>query len=244
MIVLGGVLAALLAGFLKGTIGFGFPTIGTPVLALFVDVKAAVAVLVPPNIVLDGLQARRGGAGLGTTLRRLLPLLLCGAAGMVLGTRLLIVLPPRVAGALLGGFLLVFVALTVGGVRLHVRKEWERWTGPPVGLLAGIIGGITNVPGTPLVLYFYALELPKAEFVRWVAISFLSYKAVQLVALVWYGAFTVDLIAPAAGVTAVALASFYAGQRIQDRLEQKVFNRVVLGSLAALGLALIARAAG
>ena len=244
MIVLGGVIAALVAGFVKGTIGFGFPTIGTPVLALFVDVKTSVSVLVPPNIVLDGLQARRGGARFGATLRRLLPLLAFGALGMVLGTRLLVVLPPRVVSGVLGGFLIVFVVLTVTGVRLHVRAERERWISPPVGLLAGIIGGITNVPGTPLVLYFYALQLPKAEFVRWVAVSFVTYKLVQLMALVWYGAFTVDLIPAAVGVTAVALGSFYLGLKVQDRLEQKTFNRAVLAFLTVLGVALVARAVG
>ena len=243
MVVLGGVLAALLAGFTKGTIGFGFPTIGTPVLALFVDVKIAVAVLVPPNIVLDGLQARRGGAGFAAAFRRLLPLLLFGAVGIVLGTRLLVVLPPRVVGGLLGAFLVVFVALNLTGLRLHVRPERERWMSPVVGLLAGIVGGITNVPGTPLVMYFYTLALPKTEFVRWVAISFVAYKVVQLVALVWYGAFTLAMVPATAGVTAVSLGSFLVGQMIQDRLEQKAFNRVVLIFLAVLGLALIARAA-
>ena len=244
MIVLGGVVAALLAGFIKGTIGFGFPTVGTPVLALFDDVKTAVPVLVPPNIVLDGLQARRAGAGFGAAFRRLLPLLLFGAVGMAIGTRLLVVLPARVAGGLLGVFLVSFVALNVTGVRLHVRTEWERWISPLVGLLAGLVGGVTNVPGTPLVLYFYALALPKTEFVRWVAISFVSYKLVQLVALVSYGAFTVAMIPAAVGVTGVALGAFHLGLRVQDRLDQRTFNRVVLGFLALLGLALIARAAG
>lgn len=242
MIIVGGVIAALLSGFIKGTIGFGFPTIGTPVLALFVDVKTAVAVLVPPNIVLDSLQARRGGAGFRATARRLAPLLLFGAAGMVLGTRLLVVLPERVVGGVLGAFLIVFVLLTVTGVRPYVAPARERWLSPPVGLLAGIVGGITNVPGTPLILYFYALGLPKAEFVRWVAISFIAYKLVQLVALAWYGAFTLSLIPATIGVTAVALGAFYLGLRVQDRLEQKAFNRVVLGFLAALGLALLGRA--
>jgi hypothetical protein len=44
-------------------------------------------------------------------------------------------------------------------------------------------------------------------------------------------------------LTAVAFAGFAAGLRVQDRLEQALFNRAVLGALAVLGLGLIARAA-
>ena len=54
--MLGSVIAALMAAvvlgaaFVKGAIGFGFPTLGTPLLSLVVDVKTAVVVLILPNI--------------------------------------------------------------------------------------------------------------------------------------------------------------------------------------------------
>lgn len=236
-----GVVAALVAGFIKGTIGFGFPTLATPLLALFIDVKTAVAVLVPPNLVLDGIQARRGG-GFAPTVRRLWLVLVFGAVGTVLGTRLLIVLPARVAAGVLGVFAVVFVTMNVTRFQPRVSLRWERWVAPPVGLLAGIVGGITNVPGTPLVIYFYALGMSKPEFVRSVAFSFFAYKLVQLMALTWYGAFTPSLIPAALGVTVVALGSFVLGLKVQDRLEQKAFNRAVLAFVAALGISLIIRA--
>lgn len=239
--LVGGIVAALVAGFVKGTIAFGFPTIGTPLLALFVDVRLAVAVLVPPNIVLDSIQVLRGG-GASVTVRRFAVLLVFGAVGTILGTHLLIVLPPRVAAAILGVFLLCFVALNVSGIRLSVPAGWERRLAPPVGLLAGVVGGITNVPGPPLVLYFIALGMPKAEFVRSVALTFIVYKAVQLGALVWYGAFTVALVPAAAGVTLVALGAFALGLKVQDRLDQRTFNRAVLVFIGALGTWLVFRA--
>jgi len=96
--------------------------------------------------------------------------------------------------------------------------------------------------GTPLVMYFYALGLSKQEFVRAVSVSFFLYKVVQLIALIWFGVFTLSLVLPTLGISAVALGAFYAGQRVQDRLEQRAFNRVVLVYLGALGLWLTVRA--
>ena len=71
-LVLASIAAVLLAALVKGAIGFGFPTLGTPLLALAVDVKTAVALLVIPNLVMDGLQLRRSGS-IGDAPRRLAP---------------------------------------------------------------------------------------------------------------------------------------------------------------------------
>ena len=99
MIPVLGAAAVLLAAFIKGAIGFGFPTIGTPLLSLVIDVKAAVVVLIVPNIVMDGLQFARRGAPLAT-VRRFAMLLVFGAVGTVLGTRLLVALSSRTASVL------------------------------------------------------------------------------------------------------------------------------------------------
>ncbi|MBI3624656.1 MAG: sulfite exporter TauE/SafE family protein, partial [Candidatus Rokubacteria bacterium] len=51
--------AVLLASYIKGAIGFGFPTISTPILALFLEPRTAIVILILPNIVFDGIQAVR-----------------------------------------------------------------------------------------------------------------------------------------------------------------------------------------
>jgi uncharacterized membrane protein YfcA len=233
-------LAVAVAAFVKGAIGFGFPTLGTPLLALVVDVKTAFLVLIVPNIVMDGLQFVRSGAH-GLTARRLLPLVATGAVGMVLGTRLLAMLSARTVMLILGGFILTFVALSVTRLSPRLPPRWEPWASPVVGFLAGVVGGVTNVPGTPLVLYFYALELPKREFVSAVAFSFVLYKLVQLGAVTWYGLMSGPLLAWSLLLTVVALAAFALGLRVQDRMEPRTFNRVVLVFLGALGAWLVMR---
>ena len=234
-------LAVAVAAFVKGAIGFGFPTLGTPLLALVVDVKTAFLVLIVPNIVMDGLQFVRSGAQ-RVTARRLLPLVATGAVGMVLGTRLLAMLSARTVMLILGGFILAFVALSVTRLSPRLPPHWEPWASPVVGFLAGVVGGITNVPGTPLVLYFYALELPKREFVSAVAFCFVLYKLVQLAAVTWYGLMSGPVLAWSLLLTLVALAAFALGLRVQDRMDPRTFNRVVLVFLGGLGVWLVIRA--
>ena len=117
-------LAVAVAAFVKGAIGFGFPTLGTPLLALFVDVKVAFLILIVPNIVMDSVQLFRTGAS-GAIVRRVAPVVVFGGVGMVVGTRLLATLPPRTVTLLLGGFILVFVALNVTRLSPRLPARWE-----------------------------------------------------------------------------------------------------------------------
>src|SRR5207247_4912649 len=118
--------AVLLAALIKGAIGFGFPTLGTPLLSLVMDVKAAVVVLILPNIVMDGLHVARRGAPLAT-VRRFAVLLVFRAVGTVVGTRLLLALSSRTATLILGGFVVAFVALNAIGATPRVPPRWEPW---------------------------------------------------------------------------------------------------------------------
>jgi uncharacterized protein len=231
----------LAAAFVKGAIGFGFPTLGTPLLALVVDVKVAVASLVIPNLVMDGIQLRRQGP-VGDLPRRLAPLLVFTMVGTVIGTKLLVALSGRAVTLILGAFVVAFVLVDLVRFSPRVNRGWERALAAPVGLVAGIMGGITNAPGTLLAVYFIALGMEKREFVRAVAFSFLIIKAVQLATLAWYGLLSGAIVLGSVGLTVAALAGFGLGLRVQDRLDQRAFSRAVLIFLALLGVWLVARA--
>ena len=214
---------------------------GTPLLALVVEVKTAVPLLVVPNLVMDGLQFRRQGP-VGDAARRLVPLLVFTIVGTIIGTKLLVMLSARAATLILGAFVLGFVVLDLARVTPRIPRGWERWLAPPVGLVAGVMGGITNAPGTVLALYFVALGMDKREFVRSIAFTFLVVKGVQLLTLAWYGLFGWHLVLGTLGITVASLAGFWIGVQLQDRLNPRAFNRAVLVFLAILGVWLVARA--
>jgi len=160
----------------------------------------------------------------------------------VLGTKLLVALSARAVTLILGAFVLGFVALELVRFTPRVPKTSERLLAAPVGLVAGVMGGITNAPGTVLALYFVALGMEKREFVRSIAFAFLVVKAVQLASLAWYGLFSWPLVPGSLGLTAAGVAGFALGARLQDRLDQRAFNRAVLVFLTVLGAWLVVRA--
>jgi uncharacterized protein len=212
----------------------------TPLLALLVDVKTGVALSILPNIVMDGIQLGRRGEMLATA-RRVAVLLAFGFVGTVVGTRSLVIMPASLALAILGVVVLAFVALNVSRFALRVPAGWEPWLAPPIGLAAGFLGGVTNVPGTLLVIYFSALGMDKHEFIRSVALCFMTYKLIQLAAVGYYGLLTWPLLAASAALTVVGLGAFWLGLRVQDAMPERIFNRAVLVFLALLGVSLLAR---
>ncbi len=236
-------LAVLLAAYIKGVIGFGFPTVSTPIVALFLEPRAAIVILILPNLVMDGIQTIRK-PGLLDTLRRHGILLLFGIGGTFLGTQFLVWVSSQKLLLILGAFVLVFVAVNVGQLSFRVPPRLERYLSPPIGLFAGVLGGVTNVPGLPLVLYFYALGISKDEFIRSIAFSFLVYKTAQFGSVIYFGLLTWPLFGLSVLLTAGGLGAFWFGLRTQDRVDQVTFNRVVLGVLGFLGVWLVIRAVG
>jgi uncharacterized membrane protein YfcA len=149
-------LAIAAAAFVKGSIGFGFPTVGTPLLTLIVDVKTAFLVLIIPNIVMDGLQFARRGAPVAT-VRRMATLVVGGAVGTVVGTHLLVALTSRTVMLILSSFILAFVALNVTRLSPHLPPRWEPWACRSPASRQRDGGSPTC--GHTLVMYFYALRL-------------------------------------------------------------------------------------
>ena len=236
-----GILAVVVAAFVKGAVAFGFPTLATPLFALVVDVKTAIAILILPNLAMDTVQALRR-PGLIAVARRHAVLYAAGVVGTFIGTYQLKRFSDRQALMVLGVFIMLFVVVNISRLAFRVDPAWERYLAAPAGIVAGVMGGITNAHGTPLVLYFYALGLDKADFVRGIALAFILYKAAQFVAVVSAGMMTPVLLGLSVGASVVALGGFAIGLAVQDRMNQRMFNRAVLTVLAALGVFLVFRA--
>ena len=229
-----------LASFVKGTTGMGFPLIATPMVALLLDIKTTYAILVIPNILMDVWQLSRGRLP-WLLWRRLSWLLFMTAVGAWLGTRILISVPERFIYLALAAMILVFLASTHFRFVFLVPTGWEGWLNPVVGFVGGILAGITNVIGPLTAMYLLALRFEKQEFVKAVASIFLVAKLSQLAAISRWGLYTGEILRWSAGLTAVALVAFWVGLRVQDRVPQATFARILHGLLLGMGLFFIYR---
>jgi uncharacterized membrane protein YfcA len=229
-----------LAGFVKGATGLGFPLIATPTVALLLDIRTAITILIIPNIVMDVAQVFRGGFPYGV-LRRFGWFFLLMVAGVFLGTKVLVTLPLWVLNLCLGVMVLVFVISKWLRFDFTISPKFEKLISLPIGFVAGFLNGVTNVAGPPLAIYLYSLRLKKAEFIKSIATMFIVTKVSQLAAVSTWNLFNWSTLSLSLQITLFVLLGFYVGLKAQDRVNQETFNRGLLTLLFVIGVTLIIR---
>jgi uncharacterized protein len=232
--------ALLLAAFVKGTTGMGFPLIATPMVALLLDIRTAITILIIPNIVMDITQAFRGSFP-AAVFRRFAWLLLLTIIGVFLGTKVLAMLPLWILNFCLGIMVLAFVASTLLRLDFEISPRTEGILSPVVGIVGGFLNGMTNAAGPALAVYLYSLKLQKTDFIKSISIIFIITKVSQLVAVSTWNLFNGSTLLLSLEVTLLILLGFYIGLKIQDRVNQQTFNRGLLLALFVIGVVLVVR---
>jgi hypothetical protein len=236
--VAGVTLAFLAGGFVKGVISIGLPLIALPLLMFAVDVKVAIALLMVPMIVSNILQAVEG-PGTTALLRRFVPLLLTLAVGTMIGTALFAALDTRTLQLTIGPMAILFSVASYLHPNLSVPAHSERWLGPVIGLLSGVIGGMTTLFGPVLAGYVVGLHLGREAFVKAIAIIYVCASLFLTLGGIAQGY---------AGPALLLLSSFgmipvYVGMRIGTRVRHRTdpekFRLLVLGAVCLTGFNMI-----
>jgi uncharacterized protein len=231
----------LFAAFVKGASGMGFPLIATPTVALLLDIRIAITILIIPNIVMDVAQVFRGGF-LFQVVRRFAWFLLMTIVGVFLGTKVLVTLPLWVLNLCLGMMVLMFVISNWLRFEFTIPPRLEKKLSVPAGLIGGFLNGMTNAAGPALAMYLYSLKLSKTEFIKSIATIFIITKLSQLLAVSTWNLFNWGTLSLSLGVTLFVLLGFYGGLKIQDRVNLQTFSRGLLILLFIIGVTLIWRA--
>jgi uncharacterized protein len=233
----------LAAGFIQGALGFGFPFVATPLIAMVTDMRTAIiAVLLPTLAVI--LVALFAGGPLRATLARFWMMPLYMVVGATIGTVLFVAAPDFPYSLLLALITLVYLNLDRMGLgESPAVRRHERPFGAVAGLAAGIFEGTANVAGPALIIYYLALGLAPVMFVQALNICFLIGKTTQLGVLAGYGGVTVPEWLATLPLAAIAVAGSYGGVRMRDRIDAATYRTWVKRALLVIALGLLAQTA-
>jgi uncharacterized membrane protein YfcA len=230
----------LLAGFVKGVIGLGLPTVAVGLLGLAMAPAQAAALLVVPSLVTNVWQLA-AGARLVPLLRRLWPMMAGIGIGTWAGSGMLAADAGGLATAALGIALIAYAAAGLVSGRLHVRPGAERWLSPVVGAATGVVTAATGVLVIPAVPYLQALALEKEDLVQALGLSFTVSTLALAASLAHEGLFQPSLAGASLLALAPALAGMMLGQRLRRHMHPGRFRLCFFLGLLAVGLHLAIR---
>lgn len=231
-----------LAGFVKGVIGLGLPTISMGLLAVVMPPLHAAAILTLPSLVTNLWQMLAGPA-LTVVARRLWPMMLMVCLGTWAGLGSMAGATARFGTGLLGVALALYAVGGLVALRLPAPGAWEPILSPVVGGITGMITAATGVFVIPAVPYLQAIGLEKQELVQALGLSFTVSTLALTVNLVIDGGLQFSLASDTLTALTMACAGMWLGQRIRLRLSPSAFRRSFYAGLLLLGLYLTARSA-
>ncbi len=228
-------------GFSKGATGLGLPPIATPIIAMVSDVPTAVGIMAVPIVISNGWQAATSGRLLAS-LRRFRVLLAAIPVGVVVGGTVMSLSDPELLFGLLGGIVVVFAALSLYRPGLRLPEGMEGRLAIPVGLAAGLLGGLSSLFAPVLAAFMLSLKLEPDDFVGGLGLQFFAGGVTLAAVTVGFG------LLPAEGWLWALLAILpvtlgqLSGQALRRHIDPAAFRRIVLAVLFLIGLNLLRRA--
>ena len=224
----------ILAGLVKGVIGLGLPTVAMGLLGLVMLPAEAAALLLVPSLVTNVWQLL-AGPRFGGLLLRLWAMMLGIVAGTWAGSGLIVSATAHGATAALGGALVLYAMVGLAKLRLRVPPRSERWAGPVIGAVTGVVTGATGVFVIPAVPYLGSLGLERDDLIQALGLSFTVSTLALAAGLAWHGALPLQAAATSLLALVPALAGMALGGWMRVRVRPETFRLCFFVGLLALG---------
>lgn len=233
------VVAVFLLGLAKG--GFsGLGALATLLLALALPPVTAAAILLPVLLVQDVVSVwsfrhswdkwiigwMLPGAALGVAIA-------AGMAALIPEDRFLLVL-----GVVTFGFGLYRLWIERGG-RIVAASTSPGWVGMLFGVASGFTSQVAHAGGPPFQMWVTPRRLPHQTFVGTSSILFAAINWLKVPSYILLGSFTQQVLAAAAALIPLAIASTFAGIWLIRRMDAGRFYTLVYLLMVALGARLI-----
>lgn len=232
--VLGVIIGLLVAGVIKGATGIGYATCALPLVAAFVGLKPAMALVIVPTLAVNASLAFAGGH-FKANMREHGVLYAAMVPGVGAGVVLLAVVDTAMATAGLGATMIAYACYASVKPTSRLSPEQARFLRLPVGLATGMITGLTGSQVMPLVPYMLAAEMSPGQSIAAVNVAVLLLSVLLGVGLILSSAVDASWIAASAAAALPALAGAAIGAGIQNRLPTASLRALVLGMIGLLG---------
>jgi uncharacterized membrane protein YfcA len=235
--------AFLLGGFMKGALGFGMPLITVAAVPFVAPVEIGLALNAIVALIVNVDQFREAQRP-GAVLRRFAPVVLALGPGVAIGAATLAAVDEATLLIALGATVTGFVVLSAVGARIRTPRSLERPVGAATGLVAGAIGALTTTNGPIFLMYLLGLDLDRTTFRSAIALLFLTTGGMAALGYLVIGVVDGPRAVLALFCVPATALGIRLGRAAGRRIDQKLFQRLALGVLGAIGVNFVLRGLG
>jgi hypothetical protein len=224
----------MLAGFVKGVVGLGLPTVSMGLLAVTMAPSQALAIVIVPAVVTNIWQTFVGSY-LRNIIRRLWPLLIGTALGIWLNRGSLTGPYAHYLPVALGIMLVLYAVMGLGKFAFTIASRNEKWIGGIVGIVTGMISAATGVQVIPSMPFMQALGMDKDELVQALGVFFTVATLTLSINLTASGLLSASTALPGAIAMGCSFAGMFIGQALRTRMPADAFRYWFLIAMVVLG---------
>ncbi len=214
------------AAIVNGALGYGFSSITVPLALLFLTNRVLNPALVPIEVALNAYVLWVNRAALPVVWRRVLPIVIGLAPGVLIGTALVSQVNP--GWLKFGTFIVLLPLILVQAAGYRRPIQAERSVGFAFGGGVGVLYSVTTISGPPLAVMLSNQGLAKTDFRAALGFIRLAESSFTAVAYYYAGLYTVESF----GLIPYILPSIFVGVPIGAYLIQRIrpetFRRVCM----------------
>ena len=226
--------AFVIAGFVKGVVGFGFPIIALIILTLSIGLLDALAIVVVPTLVTNLWQAF-SGEHLKTILGRMWRYFLVAVAFIWMTSSYLTVVNIEWPTLLLGMVLFVFALSRLFDFHISVAPQYESLLAVPLGAINGILTGLTGSFMVPSVLYMQAIGFRGDLLVQAMGVFFTISVFALAVSLNRNDLISADQAQLSTLALVPSIVGLLLGRRMRRKIDEDRFQKIFLLAVLLLG---------
>ena len=228
--------AFLCSGIIKGFLGIGLPATAMAILTIFIDPKTAISLMVLPIIFANIMQFFRSDSPRQTAQKY--KFFAFAIVLSIFTTSLFISSYPTVLLTVaIGAAMVVFSVNLLFGITLRISSHlgWQ----VSIGIISGILGGLSSIWSPPVAMYLLARNVSKEEFIGASGFLFFAGCFPLAAGLILSGVLTFDAaLQSVLGLIAVVIG-FRIGELMRSYISQDLFRKIVLSVFFILGMRLI-----
>ena len=229
-------LIVLVAHIMKGVTGFGSSLIIVPLLSLFVDIKFVVPVM--------AIMTFFAGLILFLMTKKHIKkdefflVLMFVMVGSFIGAQILANYDSILLKRIFAIFVILFsLRMLLTSERKIIRKIKKFW-GAIAGFIGGILGGMFDTNGPPIVIYF-GHKLDKEKFRATITAIFFVDVIWRNILYVSNGVTSLDTLKFALFLLPALIIGIFLGSKIHLKINEVLFRRIVAVILLITGIVLI-----